>query len=324
MSFFELQYEALQEKEKNAIYVENAISWDGRRFSQEYVLGAELGVGGYGLVKKATDRKGRVYAVKLVEKSCIFKLDISETTKPDKSQKKMTDMTEANVISVPETGASVSNNAEGKSWPLEYRLLASIGHNNVPKVYGIFESGDYYQLVMQYVHGISLFQLIEKEGPLSEPVARPIFAQVINAVRYIHDLAILHNDIKDENIMVSPCGSVKLVDFGSACYDNKLPTRSYCGSETYSSPEVVRGSKYYRKTQEVWSIGVLLFVMIFGFSPFTNYLEIGEANLELPPPHGCNASKDVVHLIASILRDLPENRLDLSEIANHPWLIGVG
>ncbi|XP_023330949.1 serine/threonine-protein kinase pim-2 isoform X2 [Eurytemora carolleeae] len=255
---------------------------------QELEIGLELGKGGYGLVKLATNNKGLRFGVKLVEKNRILKWTYEE------------------------------RKGESLSLPLEFSILNKLNYPSILKVVDVFESLEYFQIVVELVQGISLFDLIEKNGHLEEEVARWIFLQVTDAIRYLHGVGVLHNDIKDENIMVNKSGEIKLVDFGSACYHSNILTRNYCGSETYSSPEVAKEKKYCRTLQEIWSLGVLLFVMVCGSAPFQTILQVQDGDPEYPP--GIHLSQDLLLLISAVLEKSPEKRFNLTQILSSPWV----
>jgi len=290
MNFFEQLLDQLKKKDANAVYTSDAVSPSGRRFSQDFELGAELGRGGYGFIKAATDRKEkRGVAVKLMEKQNVLKLTSEER-----------------------------GGHPERSGPLEFIMLASLNHSNIIQVVDWYEGREYHLLVLEYLPGVSLFDLIDKNSRLSEPVARYILLQVLSAISYLHSQGILHNDIKDENVMVGREGTVTLLDLGSATYETNSKTRNYCGSETYSSPEVVSGKPYSRLCQEIWSIGVLLFVMVSGEMPFDCVLDVLDQEPVYPP----FLSQDLQNLLQTIFCKNPEARPPLPTIQTSTWTLG--
>jgi len=237
---------------KDKEFLSEAFSDDGRRYSEDYLTKPSLlGQGGYGFVrlsrrKSKADSEENFLATKVIAKDCLEDWQQSEGT-----------ITEA-------------------------AILMKLSHKNIVKVLGLYENGSYYQMVMQRCPGITLFDLVELNTCIQEDIARIIYTQVLTAVAYLHENSIVHNDIKDENVIVTNKLEVTIIDFGSAAVDDGEKTRIYCGSETYTSPEVLSGKSFHRVGQEIWSLGVLLFVMVYGQNPFANVVKAEECILNFP------------------------------------------
>lgn len=200
----------------------------------------------------------------------------------------------------------------------EISILSRLQHPNIIKVLGVFENDAFFQLVME-LHGdaLDLFDFIDSQPNLDEPLASYIFRQLVSAVGYLHSHFILHRDIKDENIIIAPDFTIKLVDFGSAA--RILPGKlfsTFCGTTEYCAPEVLLGSPYPGPELEMWSLGVTLYTLIFGENPFCEVEEILEA--ELNPPFA--VSQELQDLISGLLHRDPEMRMTLDELLRDLWV----
>ncbi|XP_053316399.1 PAS domain-containing serine/threonine-protein kinase [Spea bombifrons] len=200
----------------------------------------------------------------------------------------------------------------------EIAILSRLQHPNIIEVLNVYENTMFFQLVME-LHGdaLDLFDFIDNQPNLDEPLASYIFRQLVSAVGYLHSKNILHRDIKDENIIISPDFTIKLVDFGSAAHlqPGKLFS-TFCGTTEYCAPEVLLGNPYPGPELEMWSLGVTLYTLIFGENPFCEVEEILEA--ELNPPFV--VSQELEFLISGLLQRDPETRMSLDELLRDPWV----
>ncbi|XP_066454603.1 PAS domain-containing serine/threonine-protein kinase [Eleutherodactylus coqui] len=200
----------------------------------------------------------------------------------------------------------------------EIAILSRLQHPNIISVLGVFENDKFFQLVME-LHGdaLDLFDFIDNQPNLDEPLASYIFRQLVSAVGYLHSHSILHRDIKDENIIIAPDFMIKLVDFGSATrlQPGKLFS-TFCGTTEYCAPEVLLGNPYPGPELEMWSLGVTLYTLLFGENPFCEVEEILEA--ELNPPF--SVSQELHDLISGLLHRDPEMRMTLDELLRNLWV----
>ena len=218
-------------------------------------------------------------------------------------------------------------------------ILAGLDHPNIIRMYGfaISTSGDSsitYQLCEYCTEG-ELFQIIASKGPLAEPVARSYFFQIMSALNYLHSVArIVHRDLKPENILVTNNGAVvKICDFGTAVKLERVGRSSKAngriGSLSYAAPEVYRDS-LADFSSDIWSAGVVLYVMFCAASPFRiSGEEDGEKKaVERVKKGDFNRKRDRYRdmpsgpkkLILKILQLDPHNRPNAAEVLSDSWL----
>ena len=156
----------------------------------------------------------------------------------------------------------------------EAQLMMEFRNEKIVQVYDHFKEGNSYHIVMEYVDGITLEQLIESRRFLSEEAALLIFSEICQALKYAHDRQIIHRDIKPANILISNAGVVKLVDFGvsanlEASEDDGLTKAGMTiGTPSYLAPEQIANARNRDKRADIYSMGVMLYEMILGKKPF--------------------------------------------------------
>ncbi|MDP2434790.1 MAG: serine/threonine-protein kinase, partial [archaeon] len=156
----------------------------------------------------------------------------------------------------------------------EVDILMSLDHPGVIKILAIYESEQEISIVMELVEGGDLFDRIDAKGRYPEEEARELFKQLCHCVNYLHSQGVAHRDLKPENIlMVSPSDdtSIKLTDFGvSKMIDEGTMMQTLCGTPQYVAPEIISkptGVRSYTKAVDLWSMGVILFTLLAGFTP---------------------------------------------------------
>ncbi|XP_053343188.1 serine/threonine-protein kinase pim-3-like, partial [Clarias gariepinus] len=153
-------------------------------------------------------------------------------------------------------------------------------------------------------------------SPLSEPLARLVMRQVIQAARHCCDRQVLHRDIKPENLLINiDTLKVKLIDFGCGALLKDSPYTRFAGTSIYSPPEWIRDRQYMGRPATVWSLGVLLYDLVCGDVPFQTTKEIAEEDVPLPR----HLSSDCQTLITWCLEKDPHYRAALEDINNHVW-----
>ncbi|KAK6543790.1 camp-dependent protein kinase catalytic subunit [Orbilia ellipsospora] len=148
----------------------------------------------------------------------------------------------------------------------ERRMLQRVKHPFLITLWGTFQDSKNLYMVMDFIEGGELFSLLRKSQRFPNPVAKFYAAEVALALDYLHSLNIIYRDLKPENLLLDRHGHLKITDFGFA---KEVPdiTWTLCGTPDYLAPEVV-ASKGYNKSVDWWSLGILIFEMLCGYTPF--------------------------------------------------------
>ncbi|KAJ8354197.1 hypothetical protein SKAU_G00217640 [Synaphobranchus kaupii] len=210
----------------------------------------------------------------------------------------------------------------------EVRCMKLVQHPNIVRLYEVIDTQTKLYLILELADGGDLFDYIMKhEEGLSEEMAKKYFAQIVHAISYCHRLHVVHRDLKPENVVFfEKQGLVKLTDFG---FSNKFQPgkklTTSCGSLAYSAPEILLGDEYDAPAVDIWSLGVILFMLVCGQPPFQEANDSETLTMIMDckytvPPHVSSACKD---LINRMLQRDPKRRASLEEIETHAWLQGV-
>lgn len=155
----------------------------------------------------------------------------------------------------------------------EVEILTKLDHPNIVKYFETYIDNKYMYLVMEYVGGGELFEMITKQNNqvLSEEMAKTYIRKILSALQHIHAMNIVHRDIKPENIMLTKDGEIKIIDFGLSKKQNKEGSmmRTIAGTPYYMAPEILSERPYTSKV-DLWSVGVLLYVFMCGYMPFNS------------------------------------------------------
>lgn len=205
----------------------------------------------------------------------------------------------------------------------EVIIMKLLTHPNVLSLYDVWETSRALYLVLEYVEGGELFDLLVERGPLAEEEAVKYFRQIILGTAYSHALGICHRDLKPENLLLDGGLNVKLADFGMAALEsNGKLLETSCGSPHYAAPEIVSGLKYSGFSSDVWSCGVILFALLLGRLPFDDenirnlLLKVQAGIFEMPP----EVSDEAEDLLNKMLTVDPATRIKTDKILSHPLL----
>uniref|UniRef100_A0A6P4DZH0 Mucin-17 isoform X4 n=1 Tax=Drosophila rhopaloa TaxID=1041015 RepID=A0A6P4DZH0_DRORH len=204
----------------------------------------------------------------------------------------------------------------------EVQIMSSVHHPNIIHIYEVFENRDKMVLVMEFAAGGELYDYLSERKVLTEEEARRIFRQVATAVYYCHKHKICHRDLKLENILLDEKGNAKIADFGlSNVFDDQRLLGTFCGSPLYASPEIVEGTPYQGPEVDCWSLGVLLYTLVYGSMPFdgSNFKRLVKQISQgdyYEPRKPSRAST----LIRDMLTVCPRKRASIEQICSHWWV----
>ncbi|VDO81578.1 unnamed protein product [Heligmosomoides polygyrus] len=208
--------------------------------------------------------------------------------------------------------------------PREMELVPKLRHDCILRVFQIVVISPYAIFITEYCGGGDLLQKIKKVKRIPESEAKLIFRQMVEALIYLQRSNIVHRDIKCENVLLDRNGNVKLGDFGFARY--LMPhekARTFCGSRAYVAPEILRAIAYSGQTVDVWSAGIVLFVMVTGVMPYDD--REPQKMVERQLAHKIRfprieLSAQVKTLIYEILHPYPPSRPTYKMICASAWL----
>lgn len=214
----------------------------------------------------------------------------------------------------------------------EIRIHINLCHENIVKLFSFSETADYFYLIMELCDKGNLYTYIRQLNGLNEDICRVFFRNVIDGIKYLHSLGYTHRDIKPENILIDKNDNIKICDFGGAVKIEKGKERkTFFGTYEYMAPEIIEG-RQYDKSVDIWALGILLYEMLHGYSPFRikekerkeeikEYYQIYENIIyteELSV--GKEVSDEAAHLIKNLLIKDKTKRILVEDIENHPWM----
>ncbi|KAF3514956.1 hypothetical protein F2Q69_00003909, partial [Brassica cretica] len=275
---------------KSSSILENAYE-DVKLF---YTLGKELGRGQFGVTYLCTENStGKKYACKSISKKKLV-------TKADKDDMRR-----------------------------EIQIMQHLsGQPNIVEFKGAYEDEKAVNLVMELCAGGELFDRIIAKGHYSERAAASVCRQIVNVVKICHFMGVLHRDLKPENFLLSSKDDkalIKATDFGLSVFiEEGKVYRDIVGSAYYVAPEVLR--RRYGKEVDIWSAGIILYILLSGVPPFWAETEKGifdailEGHIDFesqPWPSISNSAKD---LVRKMLTADPKRRISAADVLEHPWL----
>ena len=214
----------------------------------------------------------------------------------------------------------------------EIEILKKAVHQYVIHFFELIEDDQYYYLVMELANNGSLKSLFDPLHPMKEDKAREIFIEIVIAVGYLHyKLNVIHRDLKIDNFLFGCDNHIRLIDFGLSnvlAPDSKtqnLCCQTVCGSPAYTAPEILEHSNYSFQA-DVWSLGVMLYLLTTGFYPFEDpsltalIQKICKSDLSFPDNESVPLSQNLKDLLSKMLEKSPEKRIKLIDILSHPWI----
>ena len=207
----------------------------------------------------------------------------------------------------------------------EIGIHSRLNHKNIIKLYNVYEDKKQIKIIMEYALNGNLFNKIRQSKiGFSEKKAFKYFIQILNAVYFLHKNNIIHRDIKPENILIDKNDNLKLCDFGWSKEINIGKRSTFCGTVEYMAPEII-DNENYDFSVDIWSLGILLYEMLFGYSPFRGsslkdiVINIKEGNLIFD--NRKNISFECKDLIKKLLIHNPEKRLKIKDVLYHPFIL---
>ena len=214
---------------------------------------------------------------------------------------------------------------------VEIDILKIGQHPNIIKLYDIYENENYIYIIMEYCSGGDLLSYFEHyEYELKETKVCEIIHKLSMAIYYLHSYGIVHRDLKPENILMTdltPEADIRLLDFGlSKIVGNEEKCTEPYGTLSFVAPEVLQG-KPYDKSVDLWSIGIITFLLLCGYLPFDDKhseREIARQTIQDPVPFESKIwnkySSEAKNFVERLLQKKPEKRLTIKEILEHPWI----
>ncbi|KAI9914337.1 hypothetical protein PsorP6_006888 [Peronosclerospora sorghi] len=275
---------------------EIAVHDSGKRFADVYTLGKELGAGTFSVVRVATHKTtGERFAVK-----CIKRAQLS------------TDDLQALVA--------------------EVKILSEMQHPHIVKLYDVFQEEKYFFLVTEFMPGGELFERIVQKNCYSEREARDLVKVLLETIAFCHDADVVHRDLKPENLLLSSAeddADIKLADFGfakkTAIRNGDTGLSTACGTPGYVAPEILR-AKSYGKEVDIWSIGVITYILLCGYPPFHHenrsalFRLIKAGQYEFDSPYWDDVSAEAKDIISKMLVLTPAERWSARQLLDHPWI----
>jgi len=262
------------------------------RIEDDYELKETLGTGNFSKVVLAVCKKtGEKYAVKVIDKK-----EVDETR-----------------------------------LRMEVEILKKVKHPNIISLKEVYEEDPKkLYLVMELVTGGELFNKIVEIGSYSENTAKRLVKQMMSAVKHLHDQSIAHRDLKPNNLLLEApnVDVIKIADFGlSKILSPDSMMQTACGTPIYVAPEVLKGEGYDKEV-DIWSIGVVMYILLCGYPPFFDdgenmaalFEQIMAGEFEFADPYWTDISAEAKDLILHLLVVDPKERYTVDQALNHRWL----
>ncbi|KAI8782455.1 serine/threonine-protein kinase Chk2 [Biomphalaria glabrata] len=215
----------------------------------------------------------------------------------------------------------------------EVKILKSLKHPCIIKIEDVIDTPDTLYILLELVEGGELFDKVVSIDKYDEKTGKLLFYQMASAIKYLHDEGITHRDLKPENILLASDDLetlIKVTDFGlSKFVDAGSMMKTFCGTPTYLAPEILKsaGTGAYTKAIDCWSLGVILFIMLSGYPPFSDERtdmelpkQIVGGHFSFPKQYWKDVSDKAIDLIKKMMVIDPKKRITFAEILNHPWL----
>ncbi|CAI4046052.1 hypothetical protein SKDZ_12G1460 [Saccharomyces kudriavzevii ZP591] len=204
---------------------------------------------------------------------------------------------------------------------------ASLGqilyHPHICRLFEMCTMSNHFYMLFEYVSGGQLLDYIIQHGSLKEHHARKFARGIASALQYLHANNIVHRDLKIENIMISSSGEIKIIDFGlSNIFDYRKQLHTFCGSLYFAAPELLKAQPYTGPEVDIWSFGIVLYVLVCGKVPFDDenssilHEKIKKGKVDYPS----HLSIEAISLLTRMIVVDPLKRATLKNVVDHPWM----
>ncbi|KAK7528678.1 uncharacterized protein IWZ02DRAFT_486702 [Phyllosticta citriasiana] len=205
----------------------------------------------------------------------------------------------------------------------EAAIMTLVNHPYICGMRDVVRTNYHWYMLCEYVNGGQMLDYIISHGRLKEKQARKFARQIASALDYCHRNSIVHRDLKIENILISKTGDIKIIDFGlSNLFSPRSQLKTFCGSLYFAAPELLQAKQYTGPEVDIWSFGIVLYVLVCGKVPFDDqsmpqlHAKIKKGHVEYPPW----LTAECKNLISRMLVTDPKQRAALTEIMSHPWI----
>ncbi|XP_022104013.1 NUAK family SNF1-like kinase 1 [Acanthaster planci] len=217
--------------------------------------------------------------------------------------------------------SKIDNAADLRRLRQEIEVMSSLHHPHIIRVTEVFESRDKIVMVMEYAPGGELYDYING-GKATPAEAKRLFRQIALAVQHLHKNNVVHRDLKLENVLLDSDLTVKIADFGlSSTFDRSRLLDTFCGSPLYASPEIINGTPYHGPEVDCWSLGVILYAMVYRTMPFHGadfaQLKAQITGGDFYEPPSLSEASGLIHRMLTVD---PRKRSTIDGILSHPWL----
>ncbi|XP_066990590.1 calcium/calmodulin-dependent protein kinase type 1 isoform X2 [Macrobrachium rosenbergii] len=285
----------------------------------KYILKDLLGTGAFSQVRLAEVKEdpSRVVAIKIIDKKALKGKEDSL----ENEIRVLRRLQHPNIVQLMETYEDREH---------VYLIIELLTHPNIVQLLETFEDKHKVYLVMELVTGGELFDRIVEKGSYTEKDASDLIRQVLEAVDYMHDQGVVHRDLKPENLLYySPDEDSKIMisDFGLSKMEDSGIMATACGTPGYVAPEVL-AQKPYGKAVDVWSIGVIAYILLCGYPPFYDendanlFAQILKGEFEFDSPYWDEISESAKDFIRQLMCVDVEKRYTCKQALGHPWISG--